>query len=173
MEKPVALETEIKADNRLVEEWLLWINERKDAHGTIRIEILESSGSGLFNGTMGCQKKISDPTSRKGMKLAGLQIKKTEEWIRLIDEVENRLDQRMRLFLELRREYRFATGRNGWTAAIQCRYAEEAAKRFGKEPEDNWIESRNTFTLWWRKIVDYTARLAAKRGLFNKNDETG
>jgi hypothetical protein len=167
MEKMPIWEAEIKADNRIVEDWLLWINERKQAVLSIRLEIIESSGPGLIYLGMGCKNIVSDPTGRKGMKLADHRIQKNEEWIKLIEDVENRLDEKMRLFLELRREHRNAAGRNGWTAAIQWKYAQEAAKRFSKHPEETWVESRNTFTAWWNKIVNYTARQAAKRGLFN------
>jgi hypothetical protein len=163
--KPVTLEQEMDADNRIVEEWLLWIIERKQAYLNYRMDILESYRCCEEGVNYITSNQASDPTATKGLKLSSGELQKMGEWIKLIDEVETRLNLKMQLFLQLRREHRFASGRNGWTASVQWRYANELARLTNQKPEDTWIESRNTFTGWWNKIVDSTARLAAKRGL--------
>lgn len=163
--KPVPLEREMDADNRIVEDWLLWIIERKQTYLNSRMEILESYRCSEERAIYVTSNQISDPTGTKGLKLSSGELQTMGEWIKLIDEVEIRLNLKMQLFLQLRREHRFASGRNGWTASVQWRYANELARLTNQKPEDTWIESRNTFTQWWNKIVDSTARLAAKRGL--------
>jgi hypothetical protein len=71
----------------------------------------------------------------------------------------------MRIFLSLRREYRYNRGRVGWVVPVQRRYCEAVAKREGKQLEDCWLESRGTFNDMWNKIIIYTVRKAYKRGL--------
>lgn len=92
-----------------------------------------------------------DPTGRKAAK----------------EEVERRLPLKMQIFLRLRQELRHYRGRQGWTVAMQRRYAQVLAKRTGKGEEECWIEDHTTFWRWWIRIVEYTARLAAKAGLLD------
>lgn len=169
--EPNALEQEIRADNRVVEDWLLWVIERKKSYLDYKNEILESYGASNASVDPKQKNKNSDPTAARGLKLSSVELQKMAEWIQLIEEVETRLSPKMRIFLNLRREHRFASGRNGWTASVQLKYANELARLTHQKPEDTWIQSRNTFTLWWSKIIDYTARLAAKRGLLTKDKE--
>jgi hypothetical protein len=157
------LEQEVKDDNRVVAGWLLYYHERKADYERRRETILHSSGASAFDGQpRGTD--LGDTTGRKGDKLAELH-ERTGDWLELVEDVERRLPWKMQIFLRLRREYRYARGRNGWTAAVQHKYADEIAARLKKKPEDTWIESRNTFTRWWDKIIEYTGRLAAKKGL--------
>lgn len=155
-------ESEIKKDNKTVSSWLLYYPERRKEYWCRREEIIHTSAP-LYDIVPGGKNKIGDPTGRKGQKLADLQ--ETERWLELVEEVERRLPWKMQIFLNLRREYRYARGRQGWTAAVQWRFSHEVAERLGKRPEDAWVESRNTFTRWWDRIVEYTVRLAAKNGL--------
>lgn len=169
--EPNALEQEIRADNRVVEDWILWVIERKQSYLNYKNEILESHRAPNVAVDLKQKNKTSDPTATKGLKLSSLELQKMEEWIQLIEEVETRLSPKMQIFLKLRREHRFASGRNGWTASVQLKFANELARLTHQKPEDTWIQSRNTFTLWWSKIIDYTARLAAKRGLLTKDKD--
>lgn len=158
-----ALDAEIKNDNRKVAGWLLYYHERKQEYLAKREGILHSSGPTLSDAIPGAKNAAGDPTGRKGQKLGDLQ--KTEQWLNLIEEVERRLPDKMAIFLKLRREYRHARGRNGWVAPVQHKYAQEMANLLGKKHEEVWIESRTTFYYWWERIVEYTARIASKRGL--------
>lgn len=142
--------------------WLLYYPERKKEYCCRREEIIHTYAP-AYNIVPGGKNKIGDPTGRKGQKLADLQ--ETERWLELVEEVERRLPWKMQVFLNLRREYRHARGRQGWTAAVQWRFSHQLAEQLGKRPEDTWVESRNTFTRWWDRIVEYTVRLAAKNGL--------
>ena len=155
------LDAEIREDNRIVSDWLLYYHERRRAYYDRRENILHSTPRPDVGG--GRSSAISDTTGGKGSKLGDMET--VERWIELAEEVERRLPWKMRAFLLLRREYRHVKGNKGWTTAVQWRFAHEVAERLGKRPEDTWIESRRTFTRWWNRIVEYTARLAAKRGL--------
>lgn len=163
-----ALETEIKNDNRIVAGWLLYYHERKQEYLNQREAILHSSPPCLSDAMPGGKNVVvGDPTGRKGQKLADLQ--ETERWLALVEEVERRLPWKLQIFLRLRRECRFSKsggrGRPTWVPYVQRRFAQEVAARLNKQEEDVWINSPATFHEWWDKIVNYTARLAAKRGL--------
>lgn len=159
---------EVQDDNKIVAGWLLWINERKEQYHLKRIEIYNSSGPCLSEAIPGNKTNVSDPTGSKIEKLSDLIT--AEKWINLIEDVENKLNWRKKIFLKLRREHRFCTGRKGWTAAVQYKYAHEIAKITGQKPEEVWIDSRHTFKVWWNQIVEITARLAAKRGLLDNGE---
>lgn len=156
---------EARHENHIVAGWLLWYNERKQEYEQRREELLYSSKTleMVAGAPVGFGGGYSDPTGAKASKLA--ELRKTEQWLRLVEEVELRLPPKMQIFLRLRREYRYSKGRNGWVAPVQWKFAHEMAKIQGKKPEDTWIESRRTFWVWWDRIVEYTARIAAKRGL--------
>lgn len=162
-----ALETEIKNDNRIVAGWLLYYHERKQEYLNQREAILHSSPPCLSDAMPGGKNVVGDPTGRKGQKLADLQ--ETERWLALVEEVERRLPWKLQIFLRLRRECRFSKsggrGRPTWVPYVQRRFAQEVAARLNKQEEAVWINSPATFHEWWDKIVNYTARLAAKRGL--------
>lgn len=162
-----ALDVEIKQDNRIVAGWLLYYHERKQEYLEQREAILHSSPPCLSDAMPGSKNAVSDPTGRKGQKLADLQ--ETERWLALVEEVERRLPWKMQIFLILRRECRFNTknrpGRPSWVPVVQRRFAQELAARLNKAEEDVWINSPATFHEMWDRIVNYTARLAAKRGL--------
>jgi hypothetical protein len=157
----VSIIEQYKTENKEAEGWLLWYEERKRKLEQRRADILLSVPIGPAGiPTTG---NVSDNTGRRAAKLADLQ--RDEEWLRVVEEVEKRLPWKQLIFLRLRREYRYHRGRRGWTAAVQWRYAEAVAKRLGKDPEDTWVESRQAMNDWWRRIVEYTAREAFRRGL--------
>jgi len=159
---------ELKKENRKVANWLLFYGERKREYEQLREKILTSSPR-ILSGTGIAKNAISDPTGKKAVKLA--QLQEMEQWIELVEEVERRLPPKMKVFLRLRREYRYSAKRNGWVAPVQWKYAQEVAKMLGKAQEDTWVESRTTFYYWWEKIVEYAARLAAKKGLLGGSEK--
>ena len=116
-------------------------------------------------------RNISDTTGDRAISMASLVeelLAEREEllkWVMLIRDVEAGLPWKQLTFLKLRREYRFRRGRNGWVAPVQHKYCEAVARKEKKRVEDVWINDRNTFSDWWRLIVEYTARNAAKRNL--------
>lgn len=158
--KENSLEQEVRDDNEKVERWLLWHEERQADYAR-RYELI-MAGRAKPEGIPGTG-YISDPTASQGIKLA--RLNKLRKQLELVEEVERRLAPKMQVFLRLRRKYRYRRGRNGWVAAVQHEYCAEMARLLGKQERDVWIESRNTFNGWWNRIVDYTVRLAAKRGL--------
>ena len=165
---PAPIDIEVKKENRKVANWLLFYEERKKEYQELREEILGASSRSL-SGAGIAKNAISDPTGKKAVKLA--QLQEMEQWIELVEEVERRLPPKMKVFLRLRREYRYSAKRNGWVAPVQWKYAQEVAKMLGKAQEDTWVESRTTFYYWWERIVEYAARLAAKKGLLGGSEK--
>ena len=158
------LDQEIKAENQLVSDWLLFCPDRKTELLLIRENILHSSSLPDRNGR--CKSNaISDITANKGIKLGDLEMQK---WVELIEEIELDLTWQKKIFLRLRREYRYEQrgyGGKGWVYHVQYKYAEEMAEKTGKGIEECWIDDRGTFWRWWNRIVNNTARMAGKRGL--------
>lgn len=164
----MSLFDEINEDNKVVGDWLLHFHARKAEYEQQREEILGSSSQKITQIPIKSS-TTSDSTLSKAEKL--LKLVYMEQWITLIDEIERDLPWKRRIFLEIRREYRHAGGRKGWTTATQWKFAYEVAKRLQKDPTQTWVESRNTFTRWWNEIVTDTAHLAAKRNLFNTKEK--
>ncbi|OPY63664.1 MAG: hypothetical protein A4E56_00387 [Pelotomaculum sp. PtaU1.Bin065] len=148
--KIVTLDEEVKRDNKIVTDWLLFYDEHKKEY-LRRRECSVSDSSASYISSISYNSLYD--------------LMEVERWLNLIEEIEQRLPWKMHIFLRLRREYRHVTGRKGWTTAVQWRYTYEVAERLGKNPEDTWVESRFILNRWWDKILDYTVRLAAKRGL--------
>jgi len=160
------MNAEYRADNKKVAAWLLEKNMRKSNIEARRAEILKSPSAGIAN-IPSRSGKVSDPTGIAAGKLAELQ--EEERWITLIEDVEMRLPDKQRVFLELRREAvdlrGNIRGRPAWVPYVQCKYPLVMAERTGKKVSEFYISHPNTYTAWWNRIIEYTARTAAKRGL--------
>lgn len=141
--------------------WLLHYDERKADYLRRRANALLGSNSRLSLAPG--HSSIGDPTGRKGERL--LDLEAVGQWLELVEEVEVRLPQKMQVYLRVRRDYRSCIGRRGWVSQMQRQYAAEMSKVTGKQVEMVWVDSRQTFWVWWERIVEFGARLAAKRGL--------
>ena len=150
------LTAEVKEDNRIVAGWLLYYHERKRDYNNRREAILHSTprpeAGGITN-------SISDTTGRKGQKLADLR--ETEEWLSLVEEVDRRLPWKMQVLLRLKRAHkRGVRGRPvRWIIALEL--SEEVSRRMRKD----YSIGPDTVDEWWNRIIEYAARLAGKRGL--------
>ena len=60
---------------------------------------------------------------------------------------------------------RGASRRTGGWRPYAVADSELVAKKLKKPVADVYIEREATFSEWWKQIVEYAARLAAKRGL--------
>ncbi|MTI82601.1 MAG: hypothetical protein FH756_01620 [Firmicutes bacterium] len=149
-----ALDEQIKKENRIVAGWLLFYHDRRREYLDQREGIIHSSGPCLSDVVPGGANITSDTTGRKGQKLADLEV--TRQWLKLIADVESRLPADLKVFLRLRQEYRYCRGRKGWTASVQWRLADELNIE---------VETRQNLHTRWNRIVDITARMAAKRNL--------
>lgn len=155
------IQSEIKREDKMVSEWLLFYSERLADHNKRRNDILFSSpapSDGMPKGT-----STGDPTANKGASM--VELEESEKWLYIVEKVRDKIHPKLQIFLRLRQECRYSRGRNGWVAYVQWHYAEEVAKMLNKDPRETWIESRNTFTRWWDTLVKITAREAAKNGL--------
>ena len=151
-------EAKTKAENEIASDWLLFYHDLCKDYLEQREEIINSSGK---NNTLSQRSRLSNPRKKgpesrvelKGRRLFD-ELHQSELWVKLIEKIEQELPDRLKVFLNLRRKHRYARGRNGWTAAVQAEL-----------PESMWIESRNTFTFWWKDIVNYTVRQAIRNNL--------
>lgn len=176
------MEKEVRRDLDTVGHFLLYPDrlkesleaKRKDL-AEQRDDVIEASPQRLLCDPVGGRRsarRMNNPTLQKVLKLLKLgDTRQLEEWLALVQEVEENLPPKMQIFLRLRREYRDRRGPYGWVAPVQHRYAQEVAALLGKRPEDTWIESRQTFSEWWQRILQYTALKAAKRGLIRADSE--
>ena len=160
---------EAKDENRVVAGWLIHYHKRKEYYDQCREEVLYSTPQPPEVVTCPINQN-SDTTGKKALALATFD-ENTGKWLALVEDIEEILPWKMQIVLKLRREtmhrpYKSRDrGRPAWIPYVQVRYAEEVAKRTGKAPEDVWIERPRTFIEWWNRIVEYAARLAAKKGL--------
>lgn len=162
----LTLEQEVRNENRVVQGWLLNYRTRKEEYCRSRGDVLFASPQppdGMPRGS-----ETSDPTERKGNILAEMN-EKDGLWLDLIEEVQERLSWKMQIVLKLRREAAYIRGkergRPAWISYVHVKYCEEVAIKTGKQLEDVWVDRERTISDWWFRIVEYTARLAAKKGL--------
>ena len=154
---------DIKNENRVVSDWLLYYPERLRQHEEqlASVTFMQSpSLSDDIQGTGG----TSDPTAR----VAGQRLKYDSEWFGLIADVEKSLPEKQRVFLECRRQalrQSGGVGRPGWVSYVLCNYPLEMEKLTGRDAEHYFIGREPTIKTWWQRIVEYTARKAIRRGL--------
>lgn len=153
----MTLDRECREDNKKVAVWLLWYPERKMECEQRRDSILYASPGppdGMPRGT-----EVSDPTGRKGQKLGDLQT--DEQWICLVEEVERRLPWKMQILLRLKRQYRIGARGKPVRLWIALDYSEEVSRRINKD----YSVGIEQIDKSWGRVVEYAARLAAKKGL--------
>lgn len=153
------LDSEVRADNKLASDWLLHYHQRKQDYLAMRDEILNQTMKPPDNsaGGPGGQSGHSDPTGQKAVRLVRYEY--DGHWLKVIEEVEAALPGNLQIYLEIKREYRFVRGRRGhrgWVTGVQRRYADKTGR---------WIAAPRTFLRWWDRIIEYTVRAAAKKGL--------
>ena len=154
------LDKEIARDRRVVAEWLLWYEERKQQYQEMREEILESSPAPIHEQVpVQVQGSISDTVGQKGTKLGEHQ--ETEKWLALAEEVEQRLPWKMQALLRLKRKYKVGVkGRPvRWLIALEL--SEVVSRELGKD----WCIGMDSVDKWWQRVVTYAVILAAKKGL--------
>lgn len=150
--------------NRIAGGWLLYYDDRLEEL-TLQVQDIQEASAASMNSAQ-CRNGsgISDPTARKALALATPELIQQENWLALIREVEAKLPDQYRIFLFWRRKYRYYRGRKGWIPLVQRKFAADMAKIAGQDEEEVW-RSERTLGVYWDKMVDYTVRLAIKRGL--------
>ena len=155
---------DIKQENRIVSDWLLYYPERKKQHEEQLASVTFLSSPSLSDDIQGTG-GTSDPTAR----VAGQRLKYDSEWFGLIADVEKSLPEKQRVFLECRRQalkqQDGGRGRPAWIAYVQCRYPLVMAERTGRDAELYEIGADATIHNWWNRLVEYTARKAIREGL--------
>lgn len=161
----MSLEKEIRAENRKVAYYLLNYPDIKEELEEQRLLILNATHRTNDPAPgRNTPKGPGDPTGAVVVKLS--ELHERERWVQLCEDVANGLPWKKQIILQLRQEMRGASRRTGgWRPYMQWRYSELVAKKLKKPVADVYIEREATFSEWWKQIVEYAARLAAKRGL--------
>ncbi len=161
----MSLQSEIKRENKIVSDWLLYYHDRLKEYEKYKEEVALYPNQAMADEGHGSN--ISDPTQRTALKR--LDFKYNPEWFDMVEELERRIPEKQKVFLEVRREARDKhtnyRGRPAWIPYVQCRYPLVMAERTGRGAEEFYIGHPNTYTLWWNRLVEYGVRLAIKRGL--------
>lgn len=143
---------DIKKDNKVVEEWLLFYKERRRQYYIDRQSILGATCSPDVSSRCG----VGNQTMTKGIQLTKLM--QQEAWLETIEVVEESLSESKQLFLALRREAVYLqengnAGRPPWVEYVQQRFASEI---------DQFVHD-NTIKRWWRELVNQTVIVALKK----------
>jgi hypothetical protein len=189
------LEAQIEFENRLVSDLLLYAPDMREEYTSLRDAAAEAQSMAGLRSLLrdgpatvddaihamrraeslyaGGDGHVSDTTGRGAANLVTLdgativwsrgrsmKVRDMAEWLHLIADIERALPWKMQIYLQLRQEHR--TQVRGWVAPVQLKYAEIVAARDGV---GEWIEAPRTFWVWWKSLVDITAREAAKKGL--------
>ena len=160
------LDIQVKAENRIVSDWLLYYPERLKEYQEAQEDVALYPGQALSDDIRA--KGISDPTVR----IVALREKAGKwdaRWFEVIAEVERRIPEKQRIFLHIRREARNNhsnyRGRPGWIAYVQCKYPLVMAERTGRDIVNYYMNDRQTFFDWWNRLVEYAVRIAIRKGL--------
>ena len=161
----MSLESEIRNENRKVAYYLLNYPDIKEELKEQRLLILNATHHPDDPAPgRNTPREPSDPTGAVVVQLS--ELHERERWIQLCEDVAAGLPWKKQIILQLRQEMRGASRRTGgWRPYMQWRYSELVAKKLKKPVADVYIEREATFSEWWKQIVEYAARLAAKRGL--------
>ena len=155
---------DMRTENRIVSDWLLYYHERLGLHRERQSKVSYYQSPQAGDGIR-AQGRVSDPTAQRAIKLAEIDTR----WFDLIAEVEMMLPEKQRVFLDVRREaLHLRDGRRGkpaWVAYVQCKYPLVMSQKTGRPIECYYVSTPSVLFDWWNKIVDYTARLAIRKGV--------
>lgn len=160
----MTLEQARKSENRTVEDWLLYAEDRAKILRQQRNDMLTPAGVSC-DGMPGAPYYVSNPTANTAIAAASIPLDTAEAWVELVRLVEIGLPTHLQVFLELRRQTRHCRGNKGWVAFVQSRFPQEMEKATGKPAKDHFVSHRSTFTDWWNVVLDITVRLAIRKGL--------
>lgn len=154
---------DIKKQNQIASEWMLYYHQRCQVHTQIQEDILALTASkctGMPHGS-----GLSDQTAQKVIDLD--RLKNEELWLRTVLDVEKIVGPQKKIFIEVRRRAEesksdgiAAVGRPGWVSYTQATYADKVYRMYGYEQ----VPSERTMITWWNQIVELAVRVAIKRG---------
>lgn len=157
----ISFEEEIKRNNQIVTVWLLYYEDIQSEYN----RIIKSKLVYKMDDSMDLR-EILNLNKLPSIKFV-YSFSNMVKWLALIENIEKKLPPKLNVFLMIRRSLRNNRGRRGWTSSLQWKFSEEYALLMKKQPEEVWIEDRNTWTRWWDKVVDYTVRVALKNNLLD------
>lgn len=141
---------DIKRQNKIASDWLIYYRERKMEHEEKRQELYSKKEKAV-----GLSTGLSKPTEGLAINLADHDLGNEARWLETIETVYSILNHKQRLILRLRQECQFHTtppsaGRPGWIAPVQARFG--GIKQ--KPPAEQTLKDI------WYHIVNYVVRLA-------------
>jgi uncharacterized protein YbcC (UPF0753/DUF2309 family) len=104
-----------------------------------------------------------DSGTKAAIESGQLDREQAQAWLKLVQDIEQALPLRDKVYLRLRRKYRHRRGRHGWADQVQHELPREMERLTGKPAEQFWIANRNSFTRWMDRIIEHTVREALRR----------
>ena len=157
MEQALQIQKQIKEENRIASNWLIYYRERKRDHDERRQEILACTKEKDDNVGGGRSSIIGRPTESLACRLADHDSNNTALWLQTVEDIKSIIGPKKRQLLELRQECKFYIspdgGRPGWIAPVQIRFGEMT----GWTPADDKLKEM------WYEIVNIAVRIARIR----------
>lgn len=152
---------EIKKDNEIASEWLLYYPFRRRQYYDDLLDVENARPVSEVNIKTG----PGNQTMQKAVKM--VELSHTELWLQAVEIVESVLSEKKLIFLEVRREAAYMVktvrGRPAWVIYVQRHYAERMAARYNTTPDKFWT-NETTLKEWWKEMVEIVARIALKQG---------
>lgn len=151
------IKSQIKEENRIAANWLIYYRERKREHEERRQEILAGKRENDENVGGGRSSLPGHPVENIACKLDEHDHNDTAKWLQTVEDVKSIVGPKKRQLLELRQECKFYIspdgGRPGWIAPVQQRFGEITG----------WCPAENKIKEMWYDIVGLAVRIALIR----------
>ena len=153
---------EIKKDNEIASDWLLYYPYRKRQYYDDLLDVENARPVSEVSVRTG----PGNQTMQKAVKM--VELSHTELWLQTVEALESVLSEKKQIFLEVRREAAYISnktvrGRPAWVIYVQRHYAERMAARYKTTPDKFWTHEQS-LKAWWKEMVETTARIAIKQG---------
>lgn len=140
-------------------EWILYYHQRKVALWERLAELTELNAT-EYDGVPGGESQAS---ATENIALKRLELERQRLWLVAVEDMMRHLNDRQKLFIELRREAEAAhfnkqdRGRPGWVDYVEAHYARRAEKMLGQY----YLPRRYTMFEWWNKCINQVVQIAA------------
>jgi hypothetical protein len=146
----IKIKKEIKEQNKIASDWLIYYHERKESHQAV-LEEIQKKPETSFKAKSNIPQK---PTEILALKLAEHSNNNTAKWLYVVECVTKILSPKKALLLKLRQECKFYAspggGRPGWIAAVQYKMADLTG----------WCPNEQYLREMWLDIIHLAIRIA-------------
>lgn len=151
------LQRQIKLENQIAADWLLYYKERKRQHLEQRRQLEDGcQQAAVITGSRSTG--VARPVESMAIKLSEHDQGNDAKWLQVVEAVADLISIKKQQLLQARQECRFyispAGGRPGWIAPVQQRYGELSG----------WCPAERTLQDMWRSIVTLAVRIANIQG---------